>query len=138
MNSAPIKTTLLPYSEAPHQTMLPLQNWLSGFEFKSLNTHVVLASNDKGVVVSACYIKIDDAFLITAMEINPKATVEEKKEADDGIALLLEQQAQIAGVTQLLMVKPGGNEAEVVATYTPRITQVKELQAPAHAAYNIN
>jgi hypothetical protein len=81
MNNSTIKATLLPYSEAPHQTMLPLQNWLSGFEFKSLNTHVALASNDKGVVVSMCYMKIDDAFLITAMEINPKATVEEKKEA---------------------------------------------------------
>jgi hypothetical protein len=135
MNSTPIKTTLLPYSEAPHQTMVPLQNWLSGFEFKSLTPQVALASNDKGVIVSACYIKIDDAFLITAMEVNPKATAEEKKEASNGIDLLLEQQAHLAGVTQLLMVKPGGNEAEVVATYTPRITQVSKLQLLSHVVY---
>lgn len=135
MNSAPIKTTLLPYSEVPHQTMLPLNNWLSGFEFKSLHPRVVLASNDKGVIVAACYITIDDAFLITAMEVNPKATVEEEKEASNGIELLLEQQAQIAGVTRLLMVKPGGNEAELVGTYTPRITSVAQLQAPTQAAY---
>ena len=139
MNNSPIKSTLIPYSEAPHQTMLPLQNWLSGFEFKSLKTSVALASNEKGVIVSVCYVKIDDAFLITAMEINPKATAAEKTEASNGIDILLEQQAQLARVTKLLMVTgPRGNECKEVATYIPRVTQAKELQAPTHAAYNIN
>ena len=133
MNNNPIKATLVPYSEAPQ--MLPLQNWLSGFEFKPLNTHVALASNEKGVIVSMCYMKIDDAFLITAMEVNQKATAAEKKEASNGIDILLEQQAQLARVTRLLMVKPGGSEAEVVATYTPRITQVSQLQPPSPVVY---
>jgi hypothetical protein len=131
-----IKATLIPYSEAPHQTMLPLQNWLSGFEFKSLNTHVAIASNEKGViVVSVCYIKIDSYFLITAMEINPKETAEEREEAGNGIDMLLEQQAQLAGVTTLLMVKPGSDEAEEVRTYTPRVTHSATLQAPTRVAY---
>jgi hypothetical protein len=140
MNSNPIKATLLPYSEVPHQTMLPLQNWLSGFEFFEFKSNplmrVAVASNDKGAIISVCYIKIDDAFLITAMEINPKATIAEKKEASDGIDLLLEQQAQLAGVTMLFMVEgPRGNECKLVTNYTPRITSVANLQAPTQVAY---
>jgi hypothetical protein len=138
MNNSHIKATLIPYSEAPHLTMLPLQNWLSGFEFKTLNTQVAVASNEKGVIVSVCYMKIDDSFLITAMEINPKASVEEKTEASNGIDMLLEQHAQRAGVTKLYMVTgPRGNECKEITTYIPRVSHVKELQAP-HAAYTIN
>jgi hypothetical protein len=134
MNNNPIETKLLSYSEAP--VMVPLQNWLSGFEFKSgLNTNVAVASNDKGVIVSVCYVKIDDAFLITAMEVNPKATTAEKQEASKGIDLLLEEQAQLAGITRTFIVRPGGNECEEVATYTPRITSVKKIITPSRAAY---
>jgi hypothetical protein len=134
MNS--IEAKLIPYSEVPHQTMLPLNNWLSGFEFKSPTMRVAIASNDKGAIVSVCYIKIDDSFLITAMEINPKASDAEKKEALDGIDILLEQQAQLAGVTKLLMVEgPRGNECKEVRTYAPRITSVAKLQAITQVAY---
>jgi len=137
MNTSTIKTTLLPYSEVPPpQTTLLLQNWLSGFEFKALTMRVVIASNDKGAIVSVCYIKIDDAFLITVMEINQKATDEEKKEASNGIDLLLEQQAQLAGVSRLLMVEsPRSNECKEVRTYHHRITSVAQLQAPTRAVY---
>lgn len=130
-----ITTKLLPYTEVPHQTM-PLQNWLSGLELKStaLNTHAVAASNDKGIiVVTCCYFQIDDAFLITTMKINPKATAAEKIEAGNGIDRLLEEHAQRAKVATLYLITPGTNECTEVRVY--KSTQVKELQAPSRVAY---
>lgn len=133
MNNSPIKATLLPYSEAPHH----LQNWTNGFKFKSPTTmRVAVASNEKRAIVSVCYMKINDAFLITAMDIDPKASDYEKKEAGNGIDILLEQQAQLAGVTKLLMVEsPRSNECKEVRTYTHRIASAAQLQAPTRAVY---
>jgi hypothetical protein len=135
MNSSPIKATMLPYSEVPHQTMLPLQNWLSGFEFKSNpNMHVAIASDEKETIVSVCYIKIDDAFLITAMEINPKATAEEKKQGGNAINDLLEQHAQLTGVSTLWMVSENGKECTPVP-FTPRIQHKEQLPVLSQVAY---
>jgi hypothetical protein len=133
-----IEAKLIPYTEVPHKTFVPLQNWMGGFEFKSaaLNTHVAVAGNEKAdPIVSVCYMKVDDAFLITALVVNPKASAEEKNEASQGIDRLLESQAQLAGVTKLFLVKPGANECEDIATYTPRITQVSRLQPPSPVFY---
>jgi hypothetical protein len=134
-----ITTKLLPYSETPHQTLLPLQNWLQGFEFKSKSLmRVAVASNDKGPIASACYIRVDDSYLISTMIINPKASAEETKEACNGIDGIMREQAQLEGVTKLYLVTPGTNECKLIDTFAPKVTQVKELQAPSHAAYNIN
>jgi hypothetical protein len=49
-----IITKLLTYSELPHQTVVPLHNWLSGWELKStaLNAHAVAATKDNSPIVT--------------------------------------------------------------------------------------
>jgi hypothetical protein len=127
-----IEAKAVPYHEA-HQSIL--QNWMSGFEF-SHHMHVAVASNDKGPIVTVCYVQVDDSFLITAMGFAPKSTAAEQKDAGDAVDLFLEQQAQIAGVTKLLMVtSPSGTECKEVSIYESRITSVKSLAPPSRVAY---
>jgi hypothetical protein len=134
MNS--IVAKLIPYTKVPHQTFLPLQNWLSGFELSPFSVQVAVATNEKGdPIVTVCYTKVDAAFLITALVVDPKATAAEKHEASQGIDRLLESQAQLAGVTKLFLVKPGANECKEIATYTPRVTQPSEVKTPSRVIY---
>jgi len=131
-----ITAQLVPYSNVPHQTMVSLQNWLNGYDFKS-HTFVRVAQASKGedALVFVCFVKIDDAYLITAWVINPKATEEDAHQSGDALDNLLAQYAQLEGVTKLFMLQ-GGNTCTEVRIYEPRITYGQALPTITRIAYS--
>jgi hypothetical protein len=130
-----IEAKFVPLAEA-HTTVL--QNRMGGFEFGShLNMRVIVASNDKGPLVTVSYVQVDDVFLITAMGYDSTSTAEEQRQAANAVDLLLEQQAQLAGVTKLLMLTDqSGTECRELRTYTSQSPSVKSLAPIARAAYS--
>jgi hypothetical protein len=129
-----IEAKVVPLVEA-HTSIL--QNRMSGFRFKAyLHMRVIQASNDKGPLVTVSYVQVDDAFLITAMGFESKSTAEEQREAGNAVNLLLEQKAQLAGVTKLLMVtNQHGTECRELRVYAPRSTSLKSLAPITRVAY---
>jgi len=130
----PIKVALLSPSEVPFPSLMA---WLQGIDFNSPNLRVAQASNDKGVIAHVYFIRVDDAFLITAIVFDPRATEADEKSGRDSIDIYLEQLAELEGVTRLFAVKSQtrGNGCELVRTYTSRATQSATLQAPTRVVY---
>jgi hypothetical protein len=130
-----IEAKFIPLAEA-HTTVL--QNRMSGFDLgQHLNMRVIEASNDKGPLVTVSYVQVDDAFLITAMGFDSKSTAEEQRRAGNAVDLLLEQQAQLAGVTKLLMVTDQrGTECRELRVYASQSASVKSLAPIARVAYS--
>jgi hypothetical protein len=130
-----IKATLLPNSEVPLQPGLQDHTWFRGFDFNTTGIRFAQATNENGVICYVRFVTTDDVILITDFSVNSQATTEEVKQAGDAIDLLLEDEANIAGVSRLLLIKPGSSECIEVRTYTQRITHLPKLSTPSHVAY---
>jgi|SRR5579862_3159705 len=99
---------------------------------------IAYATDESGeVLCHICYIVADRSFLITEYFVSPSATPDQKQLAGDLIDELLEEQADHYGVTNLLMVKPGKDECEVISTYTRKLPQLVmgETTQPSPIAY---
>jgi hypothetical protein len=112
-------------------------SWLQGIDFNSRNLRVAQASNDKGAIRHVYFMRVDDAFLITAVVLDSKETEADDKTCGASIDMFLERLAQLEGVTRLFTVKPqtSGNGCVLVRTYTPTVTQVEALQTPSRVTY---
>lgn len=124
MNVSTIRAVLGSFYDL--SAVIEFQSWLcirglyNQFNFNSQNQKLARAVNDQEEVI--CYVSytpIDDVFLITDFAANPKATREDAQIAGDAIDRLLEKQAQMAGVSRLLMIIPGKHECEELRVYRP-------------------
>lgn len=85
---------------------------------------VAKATNQWGqVVLVVHYTTVGKFFLIEGFSVTPTATAEEAQQAGDEIDLLLEREAAALGITGLLIMLPGKDEAKEVRTYSRKIQQ---------------
>jgi hypothetical protein len=89
---------------------------------------VATATNQWGeVVLTVRYTTVGKSFLIEEFSVLPTATVKEAQRAGDVIDSLLETEARPLGITSLLMVSPGTNEAKEIRTYNKDSQSVATL-----------
>jgi hypothetical protein len=128
-----IKVTLTPIAEVPNSSLMV---WLQGFEKIKHLLQVARVASEKGVILHAFFVRVDEAFMLTSIVFDPSSSEEDAQLARNTLYLFLEELAQLHGVLTLYSVKPqtNGGESEFVRIY-PRATPVSKLQAPSHATY---
>ncbi|HEY6767998.1 MAG TPA: hypothetical protein VI386_24855 [Candidatus Sulfotelmatobacter sp.] len=116
MSLTNIKASLLRYSDMSLSALTQLKAWMkrsasfSNFDVESFAaTSLRVASATSATGETLCYCPIETVFMVSAYAVNPNATPTEARTAGDAIDAQVARQAQLAGVSKLLIVVPADN-----------------------------